>query len=207
MPGSRRRAPRPARRQTMKSRLDRQRAGDADALALAAGELVRVAVERIPARGRPGASARQTRARALRRGARRVDVERLGQVARDRLARVQAGVGVLEDDLHLACAALRRLAAPERLRMSRPSKRIAPASASISRRTRLAEGRFAGAGFRRRGPASRRGATLRLTSRGPASCGGRTGRGGRRNGFAEALDLDQRRASWAASAAAGASAA
>ena len=40
-------------------RLDRERAGDGDALALAAGEFVRIAARRCAARARPGAAARR----------------------------------------------------------------------------------------------------------------------------------------------------
>ena len=87
--------------------VERERARDADALALAARELVRVAVVVLgvqPDRA-PAAPARALRRPALLAG-------RGSRAARrrsaDRLAGVQRGVGVLEDDLQLA---------PERLQL------------------------------------------------------------------------------------------
>jgi hypothetical protein len=79
----------------------RQRAGDADALALAAGELVRVAlgVEGL----QPDQAEQFLRVRAaLRRRADAVDGHRLGDGVAHRQTRVEAGVGVLEHDLHAA---------------------------------------------------------------------------------------------------------
>ena len=65
--------------QTMNSGLQRERAGDADALALAAGELVRIAVgvrRRKPDRAR---AARRTRVAALAALGDAVDAQRLGR--------------------------------------------------------------------------------------------------------------------------------
>ena len=81
-------------------RPDDQRAGDGDALALAAGELVDVAGRVL----RREADIRQRgRDRRLPRGAlRRIveQMERLGHQPRDPVARVEAAVGVLEHHLH-----------------------------------------------------------------------------------------------------------
>ena len=86
---------------TMKSGLDRQRAGDGDALALAAGELVRVALRRRRAAGRRSSSSSATRSRGLGRGRdEAVEAQRLGEDVADRHARVERGVGVLEHHLH-----------------------------------------------------------------------------------------------------------
>ena len=80
-------------------RLDREGAGDADALALAAGEFMREAVER---------GCRQADLIEQRRGAgaggaaagEAVHFHRLDQGLADGAARVERGVRVLEDDLH-----------------------------------------------------------------------------------------------------------
>ena len=80
--------------------LERERAGDADALALAAGELVRkvVAPGRAAARRAPSASA--TSSRRSRRRADAVDVERRADDVAHALARIERGERILEDDLH-----------------------------------------------------------------------------------------------------------
>ena len=117
-------------------RLERERAGDADALALPAGEFVRIAQRVLGRRGRPGRSSSVDRARrssAPRRGrARRSGSARMSPT---RHARVERRVGVLEDDLHVAGAARAALAAAQRV-TSLPSKRIVPAVGSIRRSTR-----------------------------------------------------------------------
>ena len=83
----------------MKLGLERERAGDADALALAAGELVRVAVG--ASAGRPTTLEQLgTRARACVAGASAVDAQRLGDDVADGHARVERRVRVLEDHLH-----------------------------------------------------------------------------------------------------------
>ena len=111
--------------QTMKSRLERERPGDADALALAARELVRVApavlgqepdlpeqllhagVAAPPAPGEP------------------VDGERLADDLAHGHARVQRAVGVLEDHLDPAAHRAERRRR-ERASASCPSKRTDP---------------------------------------------------------------------------------
>ncbi len=80
--------------------IDGERAGDADALALPAGELVRIAP------GMFGQQADDFQQLAPARGARRgvadlVHPQRLGQDFADGHARIERGVGVLEDDLHV----------------------------------------------------------------------------------------------------------
>ena len=81
--------------------MQRQRAGDADALALAAREFVRVAVERLGAEPdlerQLGDPFRQFAAAGD-----AVIEQRLADDVADRQARVERGVGVLEDDLQLA---------------------------------------------------------------------------------------------------------
>ena len=79
-------------------RLQDQRAGDRDALALAAGELVREA----EAEGRAEPDVVERLHDALLLVGEAVDGERLGKHAVDRVARVQRGVGVLEHHLHAA---------------------------------------------------------------------------------------------------------
>ena len=81
--------------------LGRQGSGDPDPLALATGELVRIApersvrqsdgVEQLPHPDADGGS-----------GAQLVSADRLGDDALDALARVEAGIRVLEDHLHVA---------------------------------------------------------------------------------------------------------
>ena len=85
-----------------KLRVHSQSAGDADALALAAGEFVRIAV------GMLGVQAHTLQhfnnaLPAVRLGGRKlVDVDGLAHDVAHRHAGVQAGIGVLEHDLHLA---------------------------------------------------------------------------------------------------------
>ena len=78
-----------------------ERAGDADALALAAAQLVRIALGVLGLEGRPSPAARDA-VGALRVGGEAVHAHRLADDARDRHARVQRRVRVLEDDLRLA---------------------------------------------------------------------------------------------------------
>ncbi|CRX24549.1 hypothetical protein PAERUG_P54_1_London_24_VIM_2_04_13_04031 [Pseudomonas aeruginosa] len=82
-------------------RVERQRAGDAEALALAAGELVRVTghgvggqADVLEQRGDPLAAFGQRQAV--------VNQQRLADQFQHRLARVERSVGVLEDHLHVA---------------------------------------------------------------------------------------------------------
>ena len=70
-PGSKRRAPRPARRATRSFGLEHQRAGDGDALALAAREHVRIAVVVLGPQADLAPSSPRARSRALGRAQRR----------------------------------------------------------------------------------------------------------------------------------------
>ena len=84
---------------TMKFGLDRERPGDDDALALAAGEFVRVAVGVLG--GEADALEDLDHGVALAAAAPEVvDRQRLGQRRADPHARVEARERVLEDDLH-----------------------------------------------------------------------------------------------------------
>ena len=83
-------------------RLDRQRAGDADALALPAGELVRVAVDEARVQADQRQQLLHPRAHRLPPSPQVVDLDRLGDDVADRHARVERGVRVLEDHLHVA---------------------------------------------------------------------------------------------------------
>ena len=127
-------------------RLDGERAGDADALALAAGELVREAPRRARGRGRRARAARRSGRVAPRRGPRRCDVEGLADDLVDAQARVEAGIRILEDDLHApaigAHGAVRQACAGRRRRT-----RSRPPVGSMSRRTQRPAVRLARAGF------------------------------------------------------------
>ena len=82
------------------ARVERERARDADALALAARELVRVAVVVL---GREADDVHQLLHAPLGVAARlAVDHERVGDDRAHALARVERGVRILEDHLHLA---------------------------------------------------------------------------------------------------------
>ena len=115
-------------------RLDRERARDADALALAAGEFVRIAAHVVGlqadrleqfdhAIGERTASSR----REL------VDGQRLADDRADRHARIERGERVLEDDLHVAAERAERSRRRAAVTL-RPSNQISPAVGSISRR-------------------------------------------------------------------------
>src|SRR5437773_2063702 len=82
-------------------RLGRERARDADPLALAAGELVRVAA-RIAGIETHFLEQRRHPLRDLALGEEPVDLEPLGHGVADRHPRVERAVGILEDDLHSA---------------------------------------------------------------------------------------------------------
>ena len=89
----------------MKSGLTRERAGDADALALAAGELVRVAVD--VALVEPDLAEQLADQRlALRLVGEAVDERALADDLADRHARVEARVRILEDHLQVAADGL-----------------------------------------------------------------------------------------------------
>src|SRR5208282_1677070 len=82
-------------------RLDRKCPRDADALALAAGELVRIA-PRVAGEQADETEELGDPLLARLAAAQVVDGERLGQHLGNRHARVERAIGVLEDDLHLA---------------------------------------------------------------------------------------------------------
>src|SRR5450759_3423532 len=86
-------------------RVERQGAGDADALALPARELVRVALGVLGAEP-DGLEQLEDALLALGLGADVVDMERLADDVAHAHARVQRGVRVLEDDLHVAAQPL-----------------------------------------------------------------------------------------------------
>ena len=144
-------------------RAERERGRDADALAQAAAQLVRVAARVAPRRARPAPSARATVAGApagvptpwMSSGSRMMSL--------DALARVERGVRVLEDDLDLAAAAGTSSARRDARVTSSPSKRIWPARRLEQAEHEPAERRLAGARLaderrasRRRRPRTRR---------------------------------------------------
>jgi hypothetical protein len=111
---------------------------DRDALALTAGELVRVAahdprrVEAHALRLRDGAGGGRATTEAL------VDARRLGDLAPDRADRVERRARLLEDDADLVAAQSRELAVGQPI-SSRPSQRMLPdAVAPSGRRPRIA---------------------------------------------------------------------
>ena len=81
-------------------RSERERAGDADPLALAAGELVREAVEVLGVQ--PDALEQLARARLPLVARHAGDAQRRGEDLADPLARVERRLRILEDHLHLA---------------------------------------------------------------------------------------------------------
>ena len=123
--------------------IERQRPGDADALALAAGELVRIALESICAE--PD-QRHQFAGAALGLGTRDAMGDRpVSDDPADALARIERGIGVLEDHLDLATKRPQRLAAlGQEIDLAEPDR------ACIRRQQThqaLADGRLAGAGF------------------------------------------------------------
>ena len=105
------------------ARLDRERARDADALALPAAELVRVALGRLRRQARPARAARATRARRSLARADAVDREALADDARHAHARIRASR--TDPGRRSASRAGRRAARAPR----RPQQRRAPRSA------------------------------------------------------------------------------
>ncbi len=85
--------------------IERQRAGDADALALPARELVRVALGVLDAET-DRLEQLEDPPLLLVLGADAVDAQRLADDVPDAHARVERGIRVLEDDLHVAAQAL-----------------------------------------------------------------------------------------------------
>ena len=80
-------------------RIERERPGDADALALAAGELVRIGVH-VPASEPDALEQRRDAILALPAFRYTVDMHGLADDRAGRHARIERGVGVLEDHLH-----------------------------------------------------------------------------------------------------------
>src|SRR5579884_1161654 len=93
-----------------KGGVDRQGAGDANALALTARELVRVAVGEIGVKAAQAQQLLHARVLGFALG-QLVDLQRLGHDAAHRHAWVERGVRVLEDHLHTAAHAAQALAA------------------------------------------------------------------------------------------------
>ena len=90
--------------------LQGQRAGDADALALAAGEAVRIALQ-VAARSSPTSDISSfTSSLRSAEVADAVDHQRLAQDVVDRHARVERAEGVLEDELDVAAERGQRVA-------------------------------------------------------------------------------------------------
>ena len=105
---------------------ERQRAGDGDALALAAGKFVRVAAHLL--RRQPDAAEQRGDAVLDLAAARdAVDDERLADELADRHARVERGVGVLEHHLDVAADRASSRPAP-RPRVSWPATRMPPSA-------------------------------------------------------------------------------
>ena len=83
-------------------RVEREGAGDADALALAAGEGVRIALHRRADRGRRARAARRRASSSAAPRAVRVTYERIADDLLHRHPRVERGERVLEDQADLA---------------------------------------------------------------------------------------------------------
>lgn len=81
--------------------LHRQSPGDADALALAAGELMGVAIGLLGTEAYPLQQVDRLLLRLRFAGTQLVEEHRLGEDLHDLLAWVEGGIGVLEDHLHL----------------------------------------------------------------------------------------------------------
>ena len=129
-------------------RVQRERAGDADALALAAGELVRVAVHVIGRQADELEQLAHPLARSPRRAAAPWISERVAEDLPDALARVERGVRVLEDHLHLA---------PVRAQLAARQRRdVAAVEAHRARRSARAAARAAGRASTCRSPTRRR---------------------------------------------------
>ena len=139
--------------------VQRQRAGDADALALAAGELVRDSGRWSTARSPTSSSSSPRAPAALGAVAHAVDQQRLADDVADRHARVERGVGVLEDHLHVPAQRPQRRAGagwPGRRALARwkwtlPAGRLERAQDAARRRWSCRSR------IRRPAPASRRG--------------------------------------------------
>ena len=125
---------------TMQVGLDRQRPGDADALPLPAGELVRIAIRHV---GGQADLLEQLRARALGALAASRQAEDVASAPRRSRPTVMRGierrVGILEDHLHLR-AAYARSSAGDRPVISMPSNRTLAGGRARSAEQRLAGG-------------------------------------------------------------------
>ena len=131
-----------------------QRAGDADALALAAREFVRIAAAHARAESPTGSSSSATLRAAprRRRRARAGDSGSRQRSAPTRHARIERGVGILEDHLHVAAQAR---SAPSAQRRS-PRRRSGPCRAVGSiRRSSSGRASTCRSPIRPRAPASR----------------------------------------------------
>ena len=73
-------------------------------------------------------------------------MHRLGDDLADRHARIERGVGILEDHLHLLAHG-DQLARGRAVAMSTPSKRISPRGRIVEAQHEAAEGRLAAAGL------------------------------------------------------------
>ncbi len=179
-------------------RLHRQRPGDADALPLPAGELVRVARACSAPRPTSASSAATRSRRSLAGAADAVDGEHLGEGVGHGHARVERRVGVLEDDLdalpqpaQLAGRRRQHVDAVEGDAPAVPARGAGWPAPSSSCRCRT----------RPRAPASGHGAIEKLTPRTRPRCGPAGRSGGRamppatREGDVQVLDLQERRGS------------
>ena len=131
--------------QTMKSGVERERPGDADALPLAAGELVRVARRRTMGRGRRAGAAPATMSSLLAALGDAVDLDRLADDVADGHARVEAADRVLEDDLHVPAEPAQLLAAVGEEVLALVADLAAGGGDQAE--DRAADGRLAAAGF------------------------------------------------------------
>ncbi len=93
------------------ARIERQRPGDADALALAARKGVRITLHAPSDRGRPVASVRRPAPPAPCRLASPLTMQRIADHLLDRHARVERGERILEDQPHFAMEAAQLLLA------------------------------------------------------------------------------------------------
>jgi len=113
--------------------LENQGARDADALALAAGEFVRIAAHGVFVQADAAQDCRSALEALCRGEAGFVNGKRLGNDFADAHSRIERSEGILKNHLHLA--ALRTQLLPLNVSRSRPSKRSSPPSGSINRRS------------------------------------------------------------------------
>ena len=132
---------------TITDRLDRERARDRDALALAAGQLVRV-LRGVLLAGGTSPTVSSSVAHALVELARvdtPVDPQRPREVVAHRLDRVQRAERVLEDHLHLASGTAARRAGAARRRRRCPSKSMLAGGRVVEAREHPRDGALAAA--------------------------------------------------------------